>query len=109
MANYTDDEQEFVHYEDSKCKSDPAKEQDGPVEGDNVPQDTKEPTEGWLSLEEIKILWANLDEWKGLKESWKRPQTQYVCALIQKLNANKYIDAMEWNEKKKVRIYSTLN
>ena len=109
MANYTDDEQEFVHYEDSKCESDPAKEQDSPIEEDNVPQDIKEPTEGWLSLEEVKILQANLDEWKGLKGSWKRPLTQYVCALIQKLDANKYIDAMEWNEKEKVRIYSTLN
>ena len=109
MANYTDDEQEFVHYEDSECESDPAEEQNSPVEADNVPEDTKEPTEGRLSLEEVKILRANLDEWKGLKGSRRRPLTQYVRALIQKLDANKYIDAMEWNEKKKVRIYSTLN
>ena len=109
MANYTDDEQEFIHYEDSECESDPAEEQDSPVEEDNVPEDTKEPSEGQLSLEEVNILRANLEEWKGLKGSWRRPLTQYVYGLIQKLNANEYIDAMEWNEKKKVRIYTTLD
>ena len=56
MANYTDDEQEFIHYEDSECESDPAEEQDSPVEEDNVPEDTKEPSEGQLSLEEVNIL-----------------------------------------------------
>ena len=110
MANYTDDEQEFIHYEDSECESDPAEEQDSsPVEEDNVPEDTKQPSEGWLSLEEVNILWANLDKWKGLKRSRRRPLTQYVRGLIQKLDANEYIDAMEWNEKKKVRIYTTLD
>ena len=109
MANYTDDEQEFVHYEDSECESDPAEEQDSPVEEDNLPEDTKEPSEGRLSLEEVNILRANLEEWKGLKGSRRRPLTQYVHGLIQKLDANEYIDAMEWNEKKKVRIYTTLD
>ena len=46
MANYTDDEQEFVHYEDSECESDPAEEQDSPVEEDNLLEDTKEPSVG---------------------------------------------------------------
>ena len=62
MANYTDDEQKFVHYEDSKCESDPAEEQDSPVEADNVPEDTKKSSEGQLSLEEVNILRANLEE-----------------------------------------------
>ena len=109
MANYTDDEQEFIYYEDSECESDPAREQDSPVEEDNVPEDTKEPSKGRLFLEEVNILWANLEEWKGLKGSQRRPLTQYVRGLIQKLDANEYIDAMEWNEKKRVRVYTTLN
>ena len=109
MAHYTDEEQESVHYEDSEYESDPPEEQDSPIEEDNVPEDTNLPTQGRLSLEEVNILRANLEEWKGLKGSRRRPLTQYVRALIQKLDANEYIDAMEWNDKKKVRIYSTVD
>ena len=69
MANYTDDEQESIQYEDFEYESDPAEEQDSPVEEDNVPEDTNQPTQGRLSLEEVNILRANLEEWKGLKGS----------------------------------------
>lgn len=104
MANHTDDEQEYIDPEDTEYNSDSGEEQEETGEEDDLPEDTRRPASGQrLSLEEVNILRKHLDEWKSLKGDRRRPVTKHVRSLILRLDANKYIDAMRWNEKKAVR------